>query len=77
MIGEKEKLQLVLPTRAELDPPPELEASHLGRTELGPLPILGAHWRWWGGGWLSQNVNLHRVFMATCTVPSAVLKCSL
>ena len=39
MIGEREKLELVLPTRAELDPPPELEASHLGRAELGPLPF--------------------------------------
>ena len=38
----------------------------LGQAILGPLPILRACWRWWGGGWLSQNVELHRVIMATC-----------
>ena len=75
---EKKSCSLRYPQWAELGPPPEFEASHTGRTELGPLPILGAYWRWWGGGWLSQNVKLHRVFMATCTIPNAgSLKCSL
>jgi len=63
-----EKLQLALPTGAGIGPPPELGATHLGRTGIGPLPISRAYWRWWGGGWLSQNVKLHRVLMATCTI---------
>ena len=35
----EEKLQLALPTQAELGPPPEFGAKHFGRTGIGPFRV--------------------------------------
>ena len=58
-VGE-EKLQLALPTRADVD----LDSSARQTYLFGPPSFWRACRRRWGGGWLSQNVGLHHVVMA-------------
>ena len=58
-VGE-EKLQLALPTRADVD----LDSSARQTWQFGPPSFWRACRRRWGGGWLSQNVGLCHVVMA-------------